>query len=524
MEVTQLLDALPQTTAYTAEKNTAQPPEKSFGSVLAEKLSETGTASEKSGETGTGVSGGEKTAGAQAPEKPAAADKEQESDLAAGSAAIISSVMAAVLIEAPMQVPAETVSSQASDAPPVQTAEAVKTSNTVYLTAMPPETETEPETQTAQVQNASPQTGVTAQSDRQETTTAQETVTGTYTASASTEVSPPQNTAETAPQTQPPGTESTAQTQSAQNFTAGQPGDNGIIVSLSAVQAEESIISASSGITTENTDEALPLPEQENEDEIIGRGGRQRPENTGRIRNQGDGRMRSSIREAVRELRQQLSEAREARREENPEITHPRVFGGRMHHAGRSHETHIPQIAPGAEKPKAPEEQVVLTAAAPVTRTEIVRQKPESGGMPTVAQQIETEIIRHIEQGKMEFRMQLQPAVLGKIDIKMVLEGGKLVIQIITTERTHAMLARHLDQLVFSLRENHPSVTSVQVVTETARAQDTAEYAFRQNQGEDGRQNGSGQQRHGLNLTGEDEEAPAPVVLQVGARILNYSV
>jgi hypothetical protein len=86
------------------------------------------------------------------------------------------------------------------------------------------------------------------------------------------------------------------------------------------------------------------------------------------------------------------------------------------------------------------------------------------------AGQIETEILKNMENQKMEFRMQLQPADLGKVDVRMVLESGKLVVEIISSAKTNEMLARQADSLATALRLDNPELSSVQVVTETAQS------------------------------------------------------
>jgi flagellar hook-length control protein FliK len=146
------------------------------------------------------------------------------------------------------------------------------------------------------------------------------------------------------------------------------------------------------------------------------------------------------------------------------------------------------------------------------------------------ARQIETEILKNLEGQKMEFRMQLQPAELGKVDVRMVLESGKLLVEIVSTARTNDILARQVESLAAALRLNNPELSSVQVVAETAQS-GTAYLESALNGGDAyaGGQNGEGQQgtQAGSQWQSETEEtdSTAPVILEhSGSRALDYTI
>lgn len=119
------------------------------------------------------------------------------------------------------------------------------------------------------------------------------------------------------------------------------------------------------------------------------------------------------------------------------------------------------------------EPPAILNAAEPsvirAPETPVRQEKAERpADTPTQAEQINTEIVRNLENRKMEFRMQLQPEELGRIDIKMALEGGKLMIEIAASAKTSELLNRQIDNLVASVRYGSPELTDLQVVTATA--------------------------------------------------------
>jgi len=256
----------------------------------------------------------------------------------------------------------------------------------------------------------------------------------------------------------------------------------------------------------------------------------------------GGGRVRGNIREAIRELAKQISELRDAWRENRPEDSPKWPVQNKPpvdDTAKELPQTVTPPQTPAAKAPvqlKALAEEEIpklfeFTAVEnrPVPYFSGISSRAITETIPAHAgYQIETEIIRNLEQGKMEFRMQLQPETLGKIDVRMVLEGGKLVIHILSGARTHDVLSRQIEALAYAIRGSGTDLTSVQIVAEVNKGLNTAlDYnPFERGQDGDERQQGqNGQARHGANLTGEDEDSqPRRVMVQTGTRQLNYSV
>jgi len=104
--------------------------------------------------------------------------------------------------------------------------------------------------------------------------------------------------------------------------------------------------------------------------------------------------------------------------------------------------------------------------------------------------QIGKEIFSKLEQkGPMEFKMQLEPEDLGKIDIKLKLNEGKLIIDIIASNaKTQALLTSQVDKLVQSMGLQNVLVESVQVNQQTNQqtnqlGQDSQNLAFAMNAG-----------------------------------------
>ena len=105
--------------------------------------------------------------------------------------------------------------------------------------------------------------------------------------------------------------------------------------------------------------------------------------------------------------------------------------------------------------------------------------KPQPVRAPDQIEQIRAQVIRNIEQERMEFRMQLNPQELGRINVKMILEGGKLAVQITAFNPKAAdMLTRQADGLIAALKTGNMEVSSVNIVTagENVSADMNSEY------------------------------------------------
>lgn len=79
--------------------------------------------------------------------------------------------------------------------------------------------------------------------------------------------------------------------------------------------------------------------------------------------------------------------------------------------------------------------------------------------------QIDREIQLKLEQrGLMEFKMQLEPKDLGQIDVRLRINEGKLIIDIVAaSSRTQALLISQADKLVSSMGLQNVEVETVQV-------------------------------------------------------------
>ena len=95
--------------------------------------------------------------------------------------------------------------------------------------------------------------------------------------------------------------------------------------------------------------------------------------------------------------------------------------------------------------------------------------------------QIGAQILSKLEQdGPKEFKMQLEPEDLGQIDIKLKLNDGKLMIDILAaSSKTQALLTSQVDKLISSMGLQNVQVESVQVSQQmNSQSQDS-----QQNQG-----------------------------------------
>lgn len=103
-----------------------------------------------------------------------------------------------------------------------------------------------------------------------------------------------------------------------------------------------------------------------------------------------------------------------------------------------------------------------ISSAVPVQARPVETPQQEQY---TPARQVQTQIVEHLQKGKMEFRMQLQPEDLGKIDVRMVLESGRLSVEIsAAAAKTSELLSRQAEGLAASLRMQGIELQSVQVV------------------------------------------------------------
>jgi len=115
-------------------------------------------------------------------------------------------------------------------------------------------------------------------------------------------------------------------------------------------------------------------------------------------------------------------------------------------------------VLPAHERPA---ELTLQKPAAPTALPEQPRQIFET----PPAEQIKVRLIENLETQKMEFRMQLQPQELGKIDVRMVMESGKLAVYIAAASTKAAdALQRQSEGLAAALRMANIQVETVQIV------------------------------------------------------------
>lgn len=169
---------------------------------------------------------------------------------------------------------------------------------------------------------------------------------------------------------------------------------------------------------------------------------------------------------------------------------------------------------------------------------EVIRSEPtpiqhEQVQIPDQSEQIKAQLIKEIEIDKTEFQMQLHPEELGKIDVKMILEGGKLVVEIAAANpKSSEILSKQVESLIASLKASNIDVTAVNVVTasENASGNMSSEYNLNnfqnQFQNRDGGQGRSGSSTNAGASNGQasengQNERENPESPQ---RMLNYSV
>jgi len=109
------------------------------------------------------------------------------------------------------------------------------------------------------------------------------------------------------------------------------------------------------------------------------------------------------------------------------------------------------------------EERISPSASANVQDVSVTATPQEKEAVPAYSQ-ISKEIMQRLEQkGPSEFRMSLEPADLGEIEIRMQLSAGKLVIDIAAVNsRTQSLLAGQVNDLVMSMGLQNVKVEVVQ--------------------------------------------------------------
>lgn len=237
------------------------------------------------------------------------------------------------------------------------------------------------------------------------------------------------------------------------------------------------------------------------------------------------------------------AEVRQTDETNHAEVKHEAKPAETKHESWRTESvrTHVPEIReqkPVKTERKVRDEEVAANAVQPKAqqisspeRPHIERQAPaQAVRTPDQSEQIRAQVVRNLEEQKMEFNMQLHPQDLGKVNVKMVLEGGKLAVEIMAANAKSAeILNKQTEALVSSLRMGNLEVTSVNVVTAGQNASSfmDGEYNLNNYNGQADRQDaqsskaGANGQNGGGEKSGQpDEEAE----VRQPRGILNYSI
>lgn len=181
----------------------------------------------------------------------------------------------------------------------------------------------------------------------------------------------------------------------------------------------------------------------------------------------------------------------------------------------------------------------MVQAKQPAAVHEVIRSEPAQQlqasqvQVPDQAEQIRAQVIKNMEHQRTEFQMQLNPEELGKVNVKMILQDGKLSVEIMAANPKSAeVLSKQAESLAASLKAGNIEVSSVNVVTatENASANMNSEYnlnnfqnQFRNQadgQEQSGRSRDTGTSReqteNGETAGREDHQSPQ--------RMLNYSI
>lgn len=176
-------------------------------------------------------------------------------------------------------------------------------------------------------------------------------------------------------------------------------------------------------------------------------------------------------------------------------------------------------VPPPAESPEPPE------PPAPAIQREI---NSEPVRMPDQTERIRAEIVQNLAQERTEFTMRLEPESLGKIDVRMILEGGKLAVEITAASlKTAEQLQRQTEQLAASLRLGNVELQNIQVTS----SQEIGSHMDGRFGLEGGQNGGAQQQQEGRNAGQGAQSAwqspggePEDETLASPERILDYAI
>ncbi|MDL2232229.1 flagellar hook-length control protein FliK [Ruminococcaceae bacterium OttesenSCG-928-L11] len=338
-----------------------------------------------------------------------------------------------------------------------------------------------------------------------------------------------------------PASEAAAPTQPT-DTTGTQPADTAISDAPEQVrtepanepQATEPPVTANTADSTETTEVQAPTAEGEavqatDEPEMT----KPQPPATDNAETEDD-----PFAERVSQAAKELQEARATGRTQpqTHTIRNERTATSYMRETGalRTSQT-TPATKRGESRQDAAAESQAVTAEATVETVQQQSQTQQTAAprrpeIPQQAEQIRTEVLENLERDQMEFRMQLAPRELGKIDIRMALDGGKLIVEILSSAKTSELLSRQAEGLAATLKSHNPDLTSVQVVTESAgTGAATLDAAFQNMNGSgswQGDEGGNASHTRGNGGFGQEEPVEEESVQIVGdeSRIMDYAV
>lgn len=178
---------------------------------------------------------------------------------------------------------------------------------------------------------------------------------------------------------------------------------------------------------------------------------------------------------------------------------------------------------PETEEPVAVQPLSSQQPAAPARPAPV--PQPAVPGQPAArtdqTEQIRIQVAENLENRRMEFNMQLQPEELGKINVKLVLEGGRLAVEIMAgSPQASQLLSRQSEALIQTLRMGaNLEIQSVQVVTASDTASSHMDGAFNRMNGQSQGNSFAGSQTRQDGTGGdspqqqESETAPLPETL-----------
>jgi flagellar hook-length control protein FliK len=140
-------------------------------------------------------------------------------------------------------------------------------------------------------------------------------------------------------------------------------------------------------------------------------------------------------------------------------------------HAQARRQEAAPETLNNIQAEARPREPVPVTVPQPQAA-----QQTQQTYQPTQAQQVEARIIENIQDPstpmRSEFEMTLTPQELGRVSVKMVLENGRLAVEIVTVSgRAEEVLRAQIQALTASLRSTMPDLHTISIVTSTQAIQ-----------------------------------------------------